>query len=74
MLLKHQGMWKGHLCEVKGTPHRISLEPGTRPIRQAPYGAGNKAQELIKAEIDRMTAQGVIEPAISEWTSPVVLH
>ncbi len=66
-------MWKGHLGEVKATTHRIDLEPGTRSIRQAPYRAGYKAREIIKAEMYRMTAQGVIEPAMSEWASPVVL-
>ncbi len=73
MLRKHQDMWKGQLGEVKATEHRIDLEPDTRPIRQAPYRAGQKTRELIKSEIDRMTAQGVIEPAMSEWASAVVI-
>ncbi len=73
MLRKHQGIWKGHLGKVKATTHRIDLEPGTIPMRQAPYRAGHEAQEFIKGEIDRITAQGVIEPAMSEWASPVVL-
>ncbi len=53
--------------------HRIYLDQGTRPTLQAPYRAGHKARELIKAELDRLTSQGVIEPAISEWASPVLL-
>ncbi len=61
ILQKHQEICKGHLGEVKATTHRIELELGTRPIRYAPYRAGHKARELTKAEIDRRTAQGVID-------------
>ncbi len=42
-------------------------------MRQAPCRAGQKARDLIKSETDRMTAQGVIEPAMSEWASAVVI-
>ncbi len=73
MLRRHQDMWSGHLGEVTATQHRIDLKPDTRPSRQAPYRAGHSSRILIKKEIERMQSEGVIEPAMSEWASPVVI-
>ncbi len=73
MLRRHQSMWSGHLGEVSATEHRMDVEPGTRHSRQAPYRAGHSSRGLIKAEIERMLAQGVFEPATSKWASPVVI-
>ena len=53
--------------------HRIELEPGTKPIRQAPYRQGHKGRDIQPQEITKMLNAGVIEPTTSEWASPVVL-
>ncbi len=73
MVRRHQAMWSGHLGEVTATEHRTDRHPGARPSRQAPYRAGHSSRALIKAEIEHMLAQGDIEPAMSEWASPVVI-
>jgi len=73
MLRKHSVMWSGQLGELSVTTHRIDLQPGAKPVYQAPYRAGAKAREIEREEVERMLKADVIEPAISEWASPVVL-
>ena len=55
------------------TEHKIDLKEGSEPYAQNAYRAGPKAREFEAQEIDRMLKAGVIEPAQSEWASPVVL-
>ena len=74
MLAKHEDVWHpGHLGEITATEHRIELAPGTKPIRQAPYRQGHRGRDVQAGEIAKMLEAGVIEPATSEWASPVVL-
>ena len=73
MLHKYNAMWDGSIGEISTVNHHIHLQPGTRPIAQHPYRAGPRAREAEKAEVDRMLEAGVIEPAQSEWASPIVL-
>jgi len=47
--------------------------PGAVPVRQHPYKAGPLAQEREKAEVERMSSVGVVEPSTGEWASPVVM-
>jgi hypothetical protein len=70
MLEPHQSMWDGHLGEITATQHRIDLIPGAKPVHSQPYRAGTRAREIEKAEIEKMLAQWVIEPATCEWASP----
>ena len=74
MLETHQDMWtSGGLAEISATEHRIDLEPGTKPTRSMPYRQGPAMREKAIAEIRKMLDAGVIEPATSEWASPIVL-
>ena len=73
MLRPFSSMWDGSLCEIRTTEHRINLQPDARPIAQNPYRAGPRARVVEQEEVDRMLQAGVIEPAQSEWASPVVL-
>jgi transposase InsO family protein len=73
ILYPHSSMWDGTLGEVRVTEHRIELQAGARPVYQAPYRAGQKGRDVEKKEVERMLQAGVIEPANSEWASPVVL-
>ena len=74
MLETHQDMWKsGRLGEISATEHRIDLEPGTNHIRFMPYRQGPAMRDKSAAEIRKMLDAGVIEPATSEWASPIVL-
>lgn len=73
ILQRHSTLWDGTLGLMKQTQHRIQLKPGVTPVRQHPYKAGPRAREIERAEVGRMLKMGVIEPATSEWASPVVL-
>ena len=73
MLEKHQTMWNGRLGAIKATVHRIALKPNTRPIHQQPYRAGPKSRAILEEHIQSQLEAGVIEPAQSEWSSPIVL-
>ena len=73
MFEKHVAMWSGTLGTIRATEHRIEVQPGTRPIRQPPYRAGHKSRETVAEHIQTQLDAGVIEPAQSEWASPVVL-
>jgi Reverse transcriptase (RNA-dependent DNA polymerase) len=73
MLEPHHSMWDGRLGTVSATTHRIKMVPGSKPVHAQPYGAGAKARAAEKTEIDQMLAQNIIEPATSEWASPIVL-
>ena len=74
MLTKHEDMWTtGRLGEITATERRITLEAGTKPIRSMPYRQGPAMRTKAEAEIRRMRDAGVIEPATSEWASPIVL-
>ena len=66
-------MWNGHLGEINATQHRITLKPEYVPTRQPPYRAGHESREIITAQVNKMPQAGVIEPAQSEWASPVVI-
>ena len=73
MLDKHSNMWDGSLDEIKATSHRLALEPGASPHREMPRRTGPGMRKRIAEEIQKMLHAGVIEPATSEWASPVVL-
>ena len=73
LLGKHRHMWDGRLGRVHATEHRIDLNPGSKPVHAQPYRAGPRAREMETQEVYRMLKAGVIEPASTEWASPVVL-
>ena len=73
MLEPHREMWDGRLGTVTATSHRIDVVPGAKPIHAQPYRAGARAREVERQEIEKMLTQKVIEPASSEWASPIVL-
>ena len=62
MLRKHEEMWTGELGTIHVTEHNIDLIPDARPFKSAPYRAGPKTRELVKSEVDKQLAAGVIEP------------
>lgn len=72
MLRKFQFMWNGHPDHVNIAKHLIKLTgEKTQPIRSAPYRDGPKTREFEEAEIDKMLLQEVIEPAQTEWATPI---
>ena len=72
MLRKHESMWDGRLGEISVTEHHIDLVPGARPVKAHPYRQGLKGRELEDFEIQKQLKEGIIEPAYSEWASPVL--
>ncbi len=73
VLEPHGRMWDGHLGTIAATRHRIDLQPGAPPVYSQLYRAGKRARKEKAEEIDRMLRICVIEPASSEWASPMVL-
>ena len=73
MLRKHSSLWSGALERIRATEHRIAFEPGTKPIRSMPYHKGPAMREMVAKEVNKILNAGVIEPAGTEWASPVVL-
>ena len=55
--------WEEHDMDVQGSK---PIKQGYRPFPRA-------KQEVADVEVDRMLAEGIIEPSNSPWASPVVL-
>ena len=68
MLAPHKDMWSGDLSKIRATEHHIDLKPNTRPIHQHPYRAGAESRKVLEDHINLQ-----IEPAQSEWASPVLM-
>ena len=73
MLRKFARMWQGHLGELKVGKHRIELKPDAKPVFSQPRRAGPAAREAETEEVRKMLDLKVIEPASTEWASPIVL-
>ena len=44
-----------------------------RPIKQAPRRMPLNKKEIVQKEVQAMLQNGIIEPSVSPWSSPVVL-
>ena len=73
LLRKYSAVCDGRLGTLKGTSHRIEIEPGAKPVYQQPYRCGIERRKAEDAEVQRMLKAGVIAPSTSEWASPVIL-
>ena len=60
------------LTEAHGLPPMQIITDGP-PIYQRPYRAALTKRHVIDESVDEMLADGVIEPSISPWASPVTL-
>ncbi|KAL5502415.1 hypothetical protein EMCRGX_G009185 [Ephydatia muelleri] len=52
--------------------HRIETE-SSKPVRLPPYRLPHAYIDSVKKELAEMERNGIIEPACSEWASPVVV-
>lgn len=73
MLAAFSDMWQGQLGTIKVTEHRIEVKEDSVAVHCQPHRAGPKSRKLQQEEVDTMLQQDVIEPASSEWASPVVI-
>ena len=53
--------------------HSIQVEPGARPVKQAPRRLGAEKETEVDKQIQKLHQQGLIEPGNGAWSSPVVL-
>lgn len=73
MLLEFESMWDAPLDSVDAAQPRIELSPeDTRSVHYAAYRTRTRACKSRKNEIANMLALEVIEPAQTEWASPIV--
>lgn len=63
----HRGL--GH---IDATEHQIHLTPNAKPFHQPPYWAVQTTRIFIRRKIEKVRETGVVEPANTEWVSPVV--
>ena len=72
MLRQHEKRWSGQLGDINVTQMRIDLKPDAKPFKSPPYRAGPKTRDMERAEINKQLDSSVIEPAMSEWSAPVL--
>lgn len=53
--------------------HEIPTLPNTQPIKQAPRRLGMEKDAEVDRQVKELLDKGLIEPADSAWSSPVVL-
>ncbi|SAL96908.1 hypothetical protein [Absidia glauca] len=53
--------------------HEILLKENTPPIRHRPYRMAPVEQEYLKKELDRLCDLGIIKPANTPFTAPIIL-
>ena len=52
--------------------HYIHVKDGP-PVQQQPYRLPHMYKEAVEKEIEIMLKEGIVEPANSEWASPMVI-
>ena len=52
--------------------HHIRTTGGL-PVRQWPYRMPHAYRDTVERELEMMLKEGVIEPCVSEWASPMVI-
>jgi len=57
---------------TKNVSHRIRLKEDT-PIKQRYRPLNPAMQQVVNRELDKMLAEGVVEPSNSPWSSPIVI-
>lgn len=66
-------MWDGHLGSIEAVLHRLELnKTDARPILSASYRPTQEAGEFEKQDIDQMLFMDGIQPAQTQWSSPIV--
>lgn len=61
------------LSSTNAATHKIILQPGTLPINTKPYRLPYAQKEELESQVKKLLDDGVIQPSISPWCSPVLL-
>lgn len=69
---RSMGNLSGQLREINVTELQIDLKADVKRINSPPFRAGQKNRDLDEYKIRRQFTACVVEPATSEWTSPVL--
>ena len=76
LLVQYADVFSAHEADVGRTSlvkHSIPTLPGTRPIKQPPRRLGLEKDAEVERQVQDLVKKGMIEPAESAWSSPVVL-
>ncbi|CAF2749573.1 unnamed protein product [Rotaria sp. Silwood2] len=74
VLWRHGKLFDLRTPSVIQTTLKHAIDTGHhKPIYTPPYRQSNQAEELLTTETNKLLQQGIIEPSISPWSSPVVL-
>ena len=76
LLSRHGGCFSKNDDDMGHTElvtHSIPTKPGTRPIRQPVRRLGPEKEREVEKQTRELLEKGLIEPARSGWSSPVVL-
>ena len=75
LLMKYQNVFaksKYDLGRTTIVQHEIDTGDH-RPIKQAPLRMPLNKKEVVRKEVQNMLRNGIIEPSVSPWSSPIVL-
>ena len=51
----------------------LSVKPDTHPVYTRPYKLPHTQKEEVQRQIDKMIEEKIIEDAVSQWNSPLLL-
>ncbi|GAA6084489.1 uncharacterized protein LOC114911879 [Tachysurus ichikawai] len=63
-------LFDGHLGHTSLVVHEIDTG-NAKPVHLAPYRTSSAKKELIESQIKDMLREGIIEPALGPWATPV---
>ncbi|CAF4923664.1 unnamed protein product, partial [Rotaria socialis] len=74
ILWRHGKLFDLRTPSVIQTTLKHAIDTGHhKPMYTPPYRQSNQAEELLNTETQKLLKQGIIQPSISPWSSPVVL-
>ena len=75
LLMKHVGTFGTSLEDIKTTnvyEHHIELSD-TTPVFKHPFRLPFAHRDIVKSEVEKLLASGIIEPAVSPYNAPIIL-
>ncbi|XP_032080207.1 uncharacterized protein K02A2.6-like [Thamnophis elegans] len=74
LVAEFPAVFDGSLGKYTGTPVSFNLDPSVQPVRMKPRRVPIALKPKVDAELDRLVAQGVLEPVDhARWETPIVL-